>query len=177
MSVVNSRYAGALIEVSEENSISEQIIENFNEVVEVFDENTDFMVFLMNPQIEAFKKKDALKEVFGNTISIKLLNLLMLLVDKRRIKSVKGIMTEYNKIYNKRNNILTMKIITAAPLDEVQVNKIKQKYMTIYRKSAARISISVDKSLIGGIRIQIGDKVIDNSIKARLQNMKEMILE
>lgn len=177
MSLICSRYAGALIEAAEENGISEEIFDNFREVIKIINENTGFVPLLLNPQVEVSNKKEVLRSVFKGSIPDILLNFLFLLVDKGRTRFINGIFEEFVRLYNERKNILNMEIITAVPLDEVQVNRIEQKYIAMYNKSSARVFVSIDKSLIGGIRVKVGDKVIDNSIKARLHNIKEIMLK
>jgi len=58
MSLICSRYAGALIEAAEENGISEEIFDNFREVIKIINENTGFVPLLLNPQVEVSNKKE-----------------------------------------------------------------------------------------------------------------------
>lgn len=176
MSLIYVRYAGALIEAAEENGVSEEVLNDFGEVIKIIDENTGFMPILLNPQVEASCKRELLRSVFGGKISNILLNFLMLLIDKGRTRFLHGMYEEFIRLYNERKNVLNMEITTAVPLDEVQINRIKQKYVAQYKKSSARVFVNIDKSLIGGIRIKIEDRVIDSSIKARINSMKEMML-
>jgi len=101
----------------------------------------------------------------------------MLLVDKERFENIRGIVEEYFRLADERKNILNMTIISAFPLEDVQINRIKEKYKKLYNKTDVKAKLIIDKSLIGGVKIQIGDKVIDDSIKGRLLCLKEALLQ
>jgi F-type H+-transporting ATPase subunit delta len=69
-----------------------------------------------------------------------------------------------------------MTITSAAPIEQSQVNAIKDKYRKLHNASDVKTELVIDKSLIGGIKVKIGDKVIDGSIKGRLESLKELIV-
>ncbi|MFZ5986114.1 MAG: F0F1 ATP synthase subunit delta [Bacillota bacterium] len=177
MPLVNKRYAEALIEITEDNGSTDEVIDNFRKVAALFEESWDFRLFLLDPKVQAESKKEVLKDAFESRVRCELLNFLFLLIDKGRTRYIPGILDEYIGLADMKKNVLNLKIISAVPLEETQVNKIKEKYMKLYGKNNAKAEIHIDKSLIGGIRIQIGDKVIDDSIKARLMDLKEIMLK
>ena len=177
MPLVNKRYAEALIKITEENNTTKGVLSDFAEVVKALEENKELKLFFLNPHVKISDKKDVLKELFEGKISIELLNLLKLIVDKDRIKYIPGILDEYSKLYDENRNVLNLKISSAVPLEEMQINSIKQKYLRLYDKSSAKVKLEIDEKLIGGVRVQIGDKVIDGSIKGRLESMMEIMMK
>jgi F-type H+-transporting ATPase subunit delta len=177
MPLVNKRYAEALIKITEENNTTKGVLSDFAEVVKVLEENKELKLFFLNPHVKISDKKDVLKELFEGKISIELLNLLKLIVDKDRIKYIPGILDEYSKLYDENRNVLNLKISSAVPLEEMQINSIKQTYLRLYDKSSAKVKLEIDEKLIGGVRVQIGDKVIDGSIKGRLESMMEIMMK
>lgn len=177
MPLVNTRYAEALIELFEEKGSTDEVLNNLRTVLGLFKDNPGFNSFLLDPQIHVDSRKKALKDVLENQIENELMNFLMLLIDKGRLKYLGGIVDEYTRMADERKNILKLKIISAAPLEDAQIDSIKEIYMKMYKKNAVKAELQIDKSLIGGVKIQIGDRVIDDSIKARLMNLKEMMIK
>ncbi|HOM02830.1 MAG TPA: F0F1 ATP synthase subunit delta [Acetivibrio sp.] len=177
MQLVNTRYAEALIDVTEEKSSTDKVLNSLNAILKLFEQNPEFYTFLLDPKVKMESKKKALTNVLKGRVEQEVVNFLMLLMDKERLKNIKGITDEYIRFADERKNILIMTIISAFPLEDVQIDKIKEKYKKLYNKASAKAKVVIDKSLIGGIKIQIGDKVIDDSIKARLTSLKEMMLK
>lgn len=177
MQLVNNRYAEALIEVSEENSSTTEVLNNLTAILKLFKERTEFYSLLVDPLVQVDSKKKAIRNVFEGRVEGELLNFLMLLVDKSRLKNIGGILAEYARLADERKDILNMEIISASYLEDVQIDKIKEKYRSLYNKTDVKAKFTVDKGLIGGVRIQIGDMVIDDSIKARLMGLKEIMMK
>ncbi|HOP92744.1 F0F1 ATP synthase subunit delta [Acetivibrio thermocellus] len=177
MQLVNTRYAEALIDVTEEKNSTDKVLNNLVQVLKLLEENREFYSFLLDPQIQKESRKEAIIKVFEGRIEQEVVNFLMLLVDKERFENIRGIVEEYFRLADERKNILNMTIISAFPLEDVQINRIKEKYKKLYNKTDVKAKLIIDKSLIGGVKIQIGDKVIDDSIKGRLLCLKEALLQ
>jgi len=177
MPLVSKRYAEALIELSEEKGFKDEFFNNLKVIVDIFKSNTEFKSFLLNRKVHPQSKKRILKNIFENRVEKELLNFLMLLVDKDRLDILEEIYDEFQKMWDERKNTLILKIISATPLEVEQISRIKEKYMRFYNKNAARATLEIDKSLIGGVKIQIGDRIIDDSVKSKLLGLKKMMLQ
>ncbi len=175
MSLIEKRYAEALIGISEKESAIESHKQQLYSVSDLFANQSDFRYFLLNPQIKVDTKKDAITKIFGGNIHEHLINFLMLLLDKGRIKLLPGIYKEYADLADKKGNVLNMTIISAASLDEAQINEIKEKYAKVYNASTVKADIEVDKGLIGGVKVKIGDKVIDGTVKGKLEGLRTLL--
>ncbi|MCX7748868.1 MAG: F0F1 ATP synthase subunit delta [Clostridia bacterium] len=176
MPLVERRYAEALIDISGGSGAIDAYLSELQAIVEIFNRQSDFKFFLLNPEIKVEIKKEVVKKVFLGQIRPEILNFLMLLLDKGRIKFVPGILDEYTKMADKKRNILSMTVISAEPLDDLQVQEIKLKYMKSFNVSAVKVRTEIDKSLIGGVKVKIGDKVSDGSLKGRLHSLKEILI-
>jgi len=175
MPLVESRYAEALIEITEEDGSTDEVLKNFEALIGIFDKNPELQGYLKNPNVQLGVKKKLLEELFKGKINDKFLKFLYLLVDKKRVNYAKGILQEYKTLANERKNVLNLKIISAVPLDELQVKKIEKKYSEIYKKDKVSSVVHIDKSLIGGIKVQIGDRLEDYSVKSRLESLKKLL--
>ena len=175
MPLVERRYAEALVDISEQAGAVDVFQHELQTVVDLLDNQADFKFFVLNPEIRIETKKAVFRKLFGNRAKPDMLNFLLLLIDKGRIKSLPGILREFVKLADKKRSILNMTIISAAPLSESQINRIKEKYRGAYNALAVSAEVRIDESLIGGVKVIIGDKVVDGSVKGRLESLKAVI--
>lgn len=129
-----------------------------------------FKNFIRNPLISNEEKKLVLNEIFGKDNSDNL-NILLYILDKGRINCIKYIVAEYLKIYYRKNRILDVRATFTKELTEEQKKKLIDK---LSQKTGKEINleIKIDKNILGGGIIRIGDKIIDGSIRRELDNWK-----
>jgi F-type H+-transporting ATPase subunit delta len=173
MPLVEKRYAQAIMELSQ-NDI-EVIRQELEEFVVIYNLDKEFSSFLVNPTIKADKKQAVIRNVFTDKLSKNMLNFILLLISKKRIKKIPEIYEQLVCLINEKSNVLDMKIITAEPLDEQQLLRIKEKFRDKYNAVAVKSEEIVDASIIGGIKVLIGDKVYDGSIKGRIESLTELV--
>lgn len=175
VSIIASRYAVALIELGEQNSLSDKFDSDLNVVKQTIEENKELSEFLRHPEVSSVDKKEVIEVIFKEHISETILNTIKLLIDRHRIFILAPLANIYHKQLNKVKNILEAIVISAIPLEEETLNRIKQKLEDIYQKTL-ELSSKVDKEIIAGIVVKIEDKVIDGSIKNRLDKMKNQFI-
>jgi len=176
MPLVDRRYAEALIDISVQNKEIDAYQQDFQYIVDVFNKQEDFKFFLLSPEINADIKKDTLKKLFDGSIKPELLKFLMLLLDKGRIKFLPGMFDEFVNMADKKRNILSITIVSTSPLSATQISAIKEKYRKVYNASSVKAANEIDLDLIGGIKVKIGDEVIDGSIKGRFEDLRNLLL-
>ena len=96
------------------------------------------------------------------------MNLLHYLIDKTRLAQIKAIVTEYLKLYYVRNQIVEAEATFAVEPTKEQVEKLVSKLQAKIKKEV-RISTKIDKAILGGVVIRIGDQIIDASIKKEIE--------
>lgn len=173
MPLIEKRYAQALLELSEKDIGS--VRKEFEEFVGFYNTMPEFREFLLDPRIKADSKQALIKNVFSNRLEKNMLNFILLLVAKLRISYLPKIFEQFVHLMEQRANILEVKVITAEPLDESQLNSIKDKFKKMYNASAVKAIEILDASIIGGIKVIIGDKVYDGSIKGRIESLTELV--
>jgi len=176
MPLVEKRYAEALVDLSVQQNAIQLYKHELQSVADVFDRQEDFRLFLLNPEITTGVKKDLIKTIFEGSIKTELMNFLLLLLDKHRIKYLPGIAEVFMTLADERSNILNLTIVTSELLESSQVDMIKEKYRIIYNAAAVKANMKIDRKVIGGVKIIIGDKVIDGTLKGRLENLKSFIV-
>ena len=169
-SQVGRRYSKAIFEIAEEKNQVKEIYEMLNSAMVLYRTDKEFKNFILNPLIDNEQKKSVLNEIFGKDNSENL-NILLYILDKGRINCIKYIVAEYLKIYYRKNRILDVKATFTKELTDEQKKKLIDK---LSQKTGKEINleIKIDKNILGGGIIKIGDKIIDGSIRRELDNWK-----
>ena len=169
-SQVGRRYSKAIFDIAEEKNQVKEIYEMLNSAMVLYRTDKEFKNFIRNPLISNEEKKLVLNEIFGKDNSDNL-NILLYILDKGRINCIKYIVAEYLKIYYRKNRILDVRATFTKELTEEQKKKLIDK---LSQKTGKEINleIKIDKNILGGGIIRIGDKIIDGSIRRELDNWK-----
>ena len=169
-SQVGRRYSKAIFEIAEEKNQVKEIYEMLNSAMVLYRTDKEFKNFILNPLIDNEQKKSVLNEIFGKDNSENL-NILLYILDKGRMNCIKYIVAEYLKIYYRKNRILDVKATFTKELTDEQKKKLIDK---LSQKTGKEINLEVkiDKNILGGGIIRIGDKIIDGSIRRELDNWK-----
>ncbi len=177
MSLVERRYAEAFINIAAQAEAIDSYQSELQGIIELFKSLPELRTFLLDPEVKTENKKAVVREAFSNNLKIETLNMLLLLLDKGRVKFLPGIYEEFVRLADRKKNILNITIFSASDLDKSQIDRIKVKYGKLHNALEVKAEIKVDKTLIGGVKVKIGDKVIDDSLKGRLESLKELLLK
>ncbi len=168
------KYALAIFSLAEEQNSVDAIYNRLLEIKNVFADNSELHGFINNPLVPKKSKKEVLQTVFAGNIEDILLNFILVLVDKNRIALYDVICKAYLGLLNERNGILEVKVTTARPLSAEQEDQVKNKVGRLLNKDIV-LNKRVDSKIMGGIIIQIGDKLVDGSIARRLNDIGRSI--
>ena len=175
LSIIAEHYALAMAELGEKHNLLDEFKSDLAAIEATLDENKELTMFLEHPSIPHTDKKDIADKIFGERISKYTLNLLKLLMDRNRISVYSSLVRHYNKILNKKRNITVAQVITAIEIDDETKQRIKNKLQSLFTQNI-ELESQVDPAIIGGMVIKISGRVIDGSIKTRLENMKKQLL-
>jgi len=172
--LVAKTYSEALFEVALEEEKVDLFLEEFEFIANTLNMYPDFFTLLKSPQIHVSEKKEIITEVFEDKLSLEMMNFLKIILDKNRSYYLPQIKDEYQKLVNNHKGIIEAIAITAIPLNDDDKLKLKEKLEGITGKNI-KISNKIDSSLLGGVLVRIGDKVIDGTIKGRLDELKDSL--
>lgn len=175
MPLVEKRYAQALLELSRGDVYN--VKQEFMDLVGIYNSDADLRQFLLDPVVKTDNKQNLIKNVFTGIVSKNMVNFLLLLISKQRIGSLPQIFEQFVQLADRMANVLDIKIITVEPLSEVQLNSIKDKFKKKYNANSVKTTEIIDASIIGGIKVIIGDKVYDGSIKGRIESLTELVVQ
>ena len=170
------RYALALYEIGEQKNRVESILQDLREIVDIIYNNKEFQDVIKHPQISTSRKKEIFSNVFKGKVDDELLSFLILLIEKERILYIDEILIEFERIHLEKNNTVVAQVKTVVPLIEDEKHKLKSKLESIYNKNII-MNEELDATIIGGVYVRVGNDVIDGTIKAKLDDMKKLMLK
>ncbi|WP_250278068.1 F0F1 ATP synthase subunit delta [[Clostridium] colinum] len=173
--LISKRYAVALFELAKETDK----VDLFNNQVELIynsiKSDKDFLAVLNHPRISSSEKFNLFQNIYKDNISEEILGLISIVVNKNRETEMLEILETFLELVRDYKGITTAYISSAKALSEEQVNNIKQSLSKNLNKEII-IKTEVKPELIGGLLINVDGKVIDNSIKKSLEDIKKVLL-
>lgn len=172
MATITERYVQALFSSSRNNEESIMFQKGLQDISENFVSNEEFKNLLLNPRILNREKINIMKELFPKCFKNSIFsNFLSELLKKGRISLIGNISEEYTKMNNSLNEELDIKIVVAQRIDENQIEEIVNKYKELYDVSKVNYDIELDKSVIGGVKVIVGNTIYDNTINTQLKQI------
>jgi F-type H+-transporting ATPase subunit delta len=173
-----ARYAKSLLDLSKEMNKLDGTLADMQLVENVCASSSVFLNMLRSPVIAADKKISIIDAIFGQNLSDLTKRFIHLLIAKGREFFLYEIATTFVTQYNVLSNITTLKLTTAAPIDENMKAQIVAKVAPLMPSGCSvQISTAVDKDLIGGFVVEIEDKLYDASIRKRLADVKAGVVD
>ena len=172
---ISIRYARALLDAAKPNNL-ENIV--FNDMILIGDfikYSRELKNLIKSPIIKSSHKKSVFNELFSNKIHTLTLNFLNLLADKNREELIPDIINQYKKIFYKEQGIKEVFITTANDLDDKIKQKIEEK-ISKNMNSKIIAKYNIDRSIKGGIKVQIEDIIYDASISTVLKKLHNTLV-
>ena len=170
-----TKYARAIYELAAEKNMLDQVETELGLVESTINEYSDLSTLIYHPRVLPQAKKETISKIFSNDIAEVVLKFLMLLIDKRRETALPAIIREYVKLANEVRNIVEAEVTTATPLDQQQQTALMNKLGLVTGKKIA-LKTQIDKAIIGGVVVRIGDKLIDGSVARQLETLRCALL-
>ncbi len=172
--LVTKNYADVIFGLAREKGNVEEIGAELSSIAEILDHTPEFMTFLTSPQILKEEKLNLLENVFQGKVEDMTLNFLKVLVDNRRSQYLPEIARSYKTSQREFLGIEYVEAITALPMDEDQVSKL---ISTLEAKTGKKIELNnvIDSDIIGGMKIRIGERSIDGTVRSRLEELQSEI--
>lgn len=174
MAVVHRVYAEALLEAAKDQKAVAPIRKELRELVAALGESGDLRSFLRNPQIDSRAKREALEQLLSGANEY-FLNFVRLLAEKGRIGEIEDVHEEWERLLAAEERVLELELITAIKLSDKETAEIVGQ---IEKASGRKVEASraVDPDILGGIVIRAGSKLLDASVRHRLDQLREELL-
>jgi len=170
--LVANVYSEALFDVAIEENKVDQLFEELKQVTDLFKEFPEFFELFKTPKISIEDKKKTVEEVFGGKISSEMMNFLKTVLDKRRSSAIFSIKNEFDEKVFTHKGIEKATVESAVALDDAQLKELEEKLSAMTGK-VIQLKNQINPEVVGGLLLRVGDKVVDGSIRKRLNDMKD----
>jgi len=171
------RYSLALFELSEENNLLSQIEDQSSSILNLIEQSEDFSNLIKDPttsQEDLLKVINTISEI--NKFESLFKNFLSFLIQKRRFFFIERILKSFIEICSRKRGELKAELKSAKELSNEEISKITEE-LTKNFSSKIKLNYKHDESLIGGLVVQVGSTMVDTSIKNKLQQIENRMIE
>lgn len=173
---LDRRYALALYKVAEEKNKVDEYLQDLREICDIIDNNKELKAVIEYPQISTKQKKRIFIDIFKGKIDEELLSFLLILIEKGRILYLREKLNQFEQINLEKKNVVIAQVKSVIKMTDEQTSTLKSKLEKMYNKTVI-IKHEIDKSIIGGLYVRVGNDVIDGSIKSKLDDMRALMLK
>ena len=171
---INLGYARALFEMAQAEGAVSRVEEELFRLRELLKENPNLLEFLKDPNIKREGKRQALNDLFQGRVHPLVLNALVTLSDQDRAGRVAAIIEEFSTCAAMATQKVSGEVTTAIALDDAMLNRLAGELSRVTGKSV-QLFQKVDPSILGGAVIQVGEQIIDGSLRRKLDQIKERL--
>lgn len=173
--LVSKVYGDAYVSVVSEKNNLIDALEEIKSVKNILLENVEIIELLDSPKMDDEEKIDFIKGIFENHISVDSMGFLLTIIEKKRQAELLPILDYVIDCVKELLLIGKATVTTALPLDDSKKDKIVDELLKSSHYKSLEAEYVVDESIIGGIVIRIGDRVVDSSVKTRIDKMRKML--
>ncbi|GAA0605273.1 F0F1 ATP synthase subunit delta [Virgibacillus siamensis] len=172
--VVANRYADALFQIANEQGKTEQLMEEFDVLGEIFRTNHELNAFLEHPRVSNSRKKQFIGDVF-NDFSVNVKNTLKILVERHRTEVIPSIIDHYIKLMNDAKGIAEATVYSVRELSDDEREQLEKTFAKRLNKQMVKLQNVVDPSVLGGVKVRVGNSIYDGTISGKLQRLERNI--
>lgn len=169
--LVSKTYGDALFAVAVEENRMDEFFEAVKVVAEILRTNEEFGKLMNHPKIMKEDKVKIVEDTFSGRIPKEIVGMMTILVTKGRAEEMLAVFDYFIDLVKEEKKIGIASVTTAVRLSDKQKAKVEQKLLDTTKYETFEMNYSVDTSLIGGMVIRIGDRVVDSSIKTKLYEL------
>jgi F-type H+-transporting ATPase subunit delta len=173
--MVAKRYALALFQIAKETQALGVIEEELRVVKEVVQYNPELKNVLKSSKLSIGEKKDIIKTAFA-TVNVNVLNTMLILIDRHREDQIVDVANEFLELANNEMGIAEAKVYSTRELTDAEREGISSVFAKKVGKKSLKIENIVDSNLLGGIRLRIGNRIYDGSLRGKLDRLERKLL-
>ena len=167
-------YGGSLYDLAAEEKLDGQIMEQMNEIRQIFRENPGYLKLLGEPAIPQEERMKLLNEAFGGQVEPYLLNFLKLLCEKKILREFSGCCEEFTRRYNVDHGIVEAVLTSAVKLKEEQMEALRAK---LEKTSGKKIHLTqkTDPTVLAGLRVEMEGIQLDGTVQGRISDISKRL--
>lgn len=173
---IANRYAQGLFNLAKENKIVDEILNDCESILKIYEVNKNLQVFLENPKVLKEQKQQVFKTSIKESVNQFTYDFIMLLIDKGRISQLRNSLNQFIILSNIDKGLMDVQVTSASELAIEQKESLKTQLEKASGKTI-KIENIIDPQIIGGLIIKIGNNVIDGSLKYQINKIRESLLK
>ena len=173
---VARNYADALYALAERESAQEEWLVMLGEIGSLYRESPSFRAFLHTPRVAAREKKQVLRSVLGDRYPEPFIRFLQVVIDKRRQGLIPLMEDTYREILNERTGRVHASVTLPFEPDEAFRGELEGA-LSRFLEGEVAADFRTDEEIIGGLVVRVKDRVLDGSVRRRLQLMRRALLD
>ena len=170
-------YAEALLKAAAKRGQDHDLLQDLQGLVgEVFSRDPDLEGFLASAAIDRGHKAAVLQKAFAGRADDLLVNFLLVLNEHDRLGALRAVATVYRELYDQRGGRINVRVGSAVPLTDEQQERLRGQLREQYQREPV-LHAYTDPDLLGGLVVQVGDRVWDASVRTRLDEIRDQIIQ
>lgn len=175
--LVSKTYGEALFEIAVEQNRTREFMEEIQELRKVIAQNPDLDKLLKHPGIPKQEKVEVVENIFKGQMSDELTGFLEIVISKERYGELQGILDYFIDKVKEVMRIGVAHVTTAVELNKAQKDAVQDRLLQTTSYESMEMHYDVDSSLIAGMVIRIGDRVVDSSVRTKLDELTKQLLQ
>ena len=167
-------YGGSLYDLAAEEKLDGQIMEQMNEIRQIFRENPEYLKLLGEPAIPQEERLKLLDDAFKDQIEPYLLNFLKILCEKKIMREYAGCCDEFTRRYNVDHGITEAVVTAAVKLNSEQMEALKNKLEKVSGKKIHLIQ-KTDPMVLAGLRVEMEGRQLDGTVQGRISDISKKL--
>lgn len=174
-STVANRYAQAIYELALSNNLLAEVGADLREIKTVLATNEEFMALLTAPKISTDRKKELIAQILTGAQPI-VVNMIQFLIEKKRLNELTAVADQYQALSAAAQGTADAKVYSTRELTDGERAEISAAFGKLVGKGQLNITNIIDASLIGGVRVQIGNYIFDSTVASKLEDLKRTLV-
>ena len=172
------RYASALFALAKEQGVADTVATQLNDFDWMIAGNDDLAQLVRSPVITSADQTRALDAILDKaSISGIAANFIRLVTSKRRLFAIRNIIAGYNKLLDASNGVVRADVTVAQPLDDNHMAALREALKDVSGGASVDVNVKVDPSIIGGLVVKLGSRMVDASLKTKLNSIRSLMKE
>ena len=166
-------YSRALFEAAKDSDALDRVHDELGEFADALDADRNLQVFLFSPYFSSAEKRDGIRKIVSDADE-RVVNFLELLAERHRMPALFRIRRSFDSMWAEENKLLPVTVTSAVELDEGLVKDIGKRIEEQTGRQV-ELSSSVDPEVLGGLRLQVGNMVLDATVRNRLEQLRKQV--
>ncbi|MFL0505760.1 F0F1 ATP synthase subunit delta [Ureibacillus sp. 179-F W5.1 NHS] len=174
-STIANRYANALFQLAQEKQIVAEVNADLEELVKVLETTPELLSLLATPKFSIERKKQIVAEIFASANPI-VVSTLELLIEKKRVNEVANLAQQFKQLAAASQGFAEATVFSTRALTDQEKDEISSSFGKLVGKEKLTITNVIEPSILGGVRVQIGNYIFDNTVANKLEGLKRTLV-